>query len=87
MHSNAGKEFASIASISSAPGEEEAGSEAPLIKVFAGDRPCDRGFPGAGEPIKPEDALLVLSVCPREYLLENIDARIREASRFVLLLV
>jgi hypothetical protein len=51
----------------------------------ARDRPRDGRLARARQPAQPEDVPLVLPICPAVYLAEEVDARIGEAGRFVLL--
>ena len=71
--------------VAAAAREEEAGRQTLLVVVAARDRPRDRRLARACQPAEPEDAPLVLSVCPAVYLAQEVDARVGEAGRLMLL--
>jgi hypothetical protein len=58
-----------------------------LFKVPASDSARDRRLPCTDQAVQPEDARLVPPISPAVYFAEEVDARIREASVFVLSLV
>jgi hypothetical protein len=87
LQSNTREELASMVNISTTSWEEEAGPETALLKVFACDSASNRRLSRPGHAIQPEDAPLVLSVSPAEYLLKNVDAGIMESSGFMLFVV
>jgi hypothetical protein len=64
LHSNSSDKLASIADISAASREEEAGCEPALLEVGARDRMRNRRLPGTGHAAQPEEALLVFAISP-----------------------
>lgn len=56
-----------------------------LIKAPAGDCARDRRLPRASKAVQPENALLVLSISPVVYFLEEAGTGVGKASGFVLL--
>ena len=74
-----------MANVAAAAREEEAGRKTLLVMVPARYCPRDRRLARACQPAQPEDAPLVLSVCPAVYLAQEVDARVSEADRLVLL--
>jgi hypothetical protein len=87
LYSNTRNELASIANVSTAPREEEAGPETVLFKASTGDSARNRGLSSAGQTVQPEDEVLVLPISPVVYLLKQVDASAREASGFLLPLI
>jgi hypothetical protein len=85
LHCKARYEPACVAYVAAAAREEEAGRQTLLVVITARDRPCDGRLARACQPAQPEDAPLVLSVCPAVYLAQEVDARVGEAGRLVLL--
>jgi hypothetical protein len=68
LHRDARHELASMANVAAAAREEEAGRKTLLVMVPARYCPRDRRLARARQATKPEDAPLVLSVCPAVYL-------------------
>ena len=84
LHGDTCNELAGVANISPASREEEAGPETTLFKVSSSHSASNRGLSRACQAIQPEYTPLILSISPIKYLLKNIDARVRKASRLVL---
>jgi hypothetical protein len=74
-----------MACVAAAAREEEAGRQTLLVVVAARDRPRDRRLARACQPAQPEDAPLILPICPAVYRAQEVDARVGEAGRLVLL--
>ena len=87
LYSDTCKELARMADIFPTFREEEAGPETTLLKVFASDGAGYCGLSRSSQAVQPEDAPLVLSISPVEYVPENVDAGVVEARGFVLPLV
>jgi hypothetical protein len=85
LHRDARHELASMANVAAAAREEEAGCEALLVIVPARDRPRDRRLARARQASQPEDAPRIRPIRPAVYLVEEVDARVGEAYRLVLL--
>ena len=58
-----------------------------LIKAFTGDCACDHQLSRASQAVQPENALLILSISPVVYFLEDASVSIGKAGRVVLSLV
>ena len=78
-------ELARMANVAAAAREEEARSQALVLKIPARHRPRDSRLARARQPAQPEDAPLILAIGPAVYLVEEVNARFREACRLVLL--
>jgi hypothetical protein len=72
-----------MANVTTALGEEEAGSEAALVKVFPCNRARNCGLSRAGPAIKPKYAPRVLSVNPVVDILQEFDTGVGEARMLV----
>ena len=80
LHRNTSYKLACMTHISTAAREEEAGSEALLFQVFAGDSARNRRLSCAGQAVQPErGSVHLLSINPMVYVLQKINARFWEA--------
>jgi hypothetical protein len=81
---NASDKSACPTDIAAASGEEKAGTQMLLCMIAAGDRACNCCFASASQAAQPENILLVLSVCPLVYTVQEINAGIGEAGSLML---
>jgi hypothetical protein len=85
LRCDARHKLARMAYVAAAAREEEAGRQTLLVMVLARDRPRDGRLARARQAAQPEDAPLVLPIRPAVYLAQEVDARVGEADRLVLL--
>jgi hypothetical protein len=85
LHCDARHKLARVPHVATAAREEEARRQTLPLVVPARHRPRDRRLARARQPAQPEDAPLILAVCPAVYLVEEGDARVGQAGRLVLL--
>jgi hypothetical protein len=85
LHCDTCYKFARMAYVAAAAREEEAGGKPLPVIVSARDGPRDCRLARARETAQPEDALLVFSLRPAVYLVEEVDACVGKAARIVLL--
>jgi hypothetical protein len=64
LYSNSRDKLASIAGITTASREEEAGCKPALLEVVSCDRVCNRRLSCAGHTAQPKKALLVFAIRP-----------------------
>ena len=87
LRRNACNKVTCVAHMSIVLGEEEAGSQAILLKVFTGHGARNSRLSRASQPVQPEDISLVLSVSPGIYISEKGNTGILKADRVMLPLV
>jgi hypothetical protein len=85
LHCKARHKPACVAYVAAAAREEEASCKTLFVMVPARHCPRDRRLARACQPTQPEEAPLVLPIRPAVYLVEEVDARVGEAGRLVLL--
>jgi hypothetical protein len=85
LHCDARHKLACMANVAAAAREEEARCQTLPVVVPARHRPRDGRLARARKPAQPEDASLVWAVRPAVNLVEEVDARVGEADRLVLL--
>jgi hypothetical protein len=85
LHRDARHKLARMPNVAAAARKEEARCKPLSVVVPARHRPRDGRLARARQPAQPEDAPLICPIRPAVYLVEQSDARVGEADRFVLL--
>ncbi len=85
LHRDARHKPACVADIAAAAREEEAGCQTLLVVVAARYCPRDGRLARPRQAAQPEDAALILPVRPAVYNFQEVDARVGQTCRLVLL--